>query len=169
MLGDVESLVRLITMSSLFSRLRTAIRTNGEAVQFPVVDAAGIAFAEEVFGFALPNILRRAYREIGNGGFGPGPIIGLPGGYKSSWGDLFQSWEELQRNAEYEDGWLPVIDWGCTQFSIVDCEDDFQMVSLYEGEFHSEDYSFEELLVHWLDGEFPELHTGGFYRLKGRR
>jgi hypothetical protein len=135
-------------------------------VRFPVVETAGITFAEELFGFALPQILRRAYREIGNGGFGPGPIIGLPGGYESGWGDLIQTWEELQRDEAYEEGWLPIIDWGCAQFSIIDCEDDFQMVSLYEGEFHNEDDSFEELLEHWLDGELPELHTGGFYRPK---
>lgn len=109
-------------------------------------------------------ILRRAYQEISNGGFGPGPIVGLPGGYQSSWGDLIQTWEELQRDPKCEDGWLPVIDWGCAQFSIVDCEDDFQMISLYEGEFHSEDYSFEELLEHWLVDELPELHTGDYYR-----
>jgi hypothetical protein len=151
-------------MPSLLSRLGRAALTNEKTVRFPVVDAAAIAFAEELFGFALPQILRRAYREISNGGFGPGPIIGLPGGYESSWGDLLQSWEELQRDEGYEEGWLPILDWGCAQFSIIDCADDFQMVSLYEGEFHNEDYSFEELLEHWLDGELPELHTGGFYR-----
>ncbi len=156
-------------MLSLFSRLRTAALTNRETVQFPVVEATGIAFAEEVFGFALPKILRRAYREISNGGFGPGPIIGLPGGCESSWGDLIQSREELRRDAECEEGWLPIIDWGCAQFSIIDCEDDFRMVSLYEGEFHAEDYSFEALLEHWLDGEVPDLHSGGFYRRKRRR
>lgn len=143
--------------------MKKAVQTNEETEGFPVVDAAGIAFAEEVFGFALPKILQRAYREIGNGGFGPGPIIGLPGGYASSWGDLIQTWQELQRDKECEEGWLPIIDWGCAQFSIIDCEDDFQMVTLYEGDYHSEDYSFEELLEHWLDGELPELHTGGFY------
>jgi hypothetical protein len=154
-------------MSSLFSRLRRAALTGGRAVRFPVVDAAGIAFAEEVFGFALPKILRRAYREISNGGFGPGPIIGLPGGYASSWGDLFKTWEAFQNDEGFEEGWLPIIDWGCNLASIIDCEDDFQMVSLYEGEFHNEDYSFEELLEHWLDGELPALHKGGFYREKG--
>ena len=70
-----------------------AIQMDPKTVWSPVVDAAGIAFAEEVFGFALPRILRRAYREISNGGFGPGPIIGLPGGYESSWGELFRTWE----------------------------------------------------------------------------
>jgi hypothetical protein len=153
-------------MPSLFARLRRAALTNGKTVWFPVVDAVGPAFAEKVLGFALPKILGRAYREISNGGFGPGPIIGLPGGYESSWGDLFKTWEVLQLEEEWEDGWLPIIDWGCLQFSIIDCEDDFQMVSLYEGEFHSEDYSFEELLEHWLDGEHPELHTGKFFRPK---
>lgn len=151
-------------MARLYSRLKMAFQMRGETLRFPVVDAAGIAFAEEVFGFALPPILRSAYQEIGNGEFGPGPIIGLPGGYESSWGDLIQTWEELQRDPECQEGWLPIIDWGCAQFSIVDSEDDFQMVTLYEGDFHNEDYSFVELLEHWLEGELPELHTGGFYR-----
>ncbi len=154
-------------MPSLFTRLSEVTRANGELMRFPLVDSAGIRFAEEKFGFDLPSILRRAYQEISNGGFGPGPIIGLAGGYQSSWGDLFQTWEELQRDPEYEDGWLPIIDWGCAQFSIIDCEDDFQMVSLYEGEFHSEDYSFDELLEHWLIGELPELDTGGFQGRNG--
>ena len=35
-----------------------------------------------------------------------------------------------------------------------------------DGEFHFEDYSFKELIEHWLDGELPELHTGEFYRAK---
>ena len=64
---------------------------------------------------------------------------------------------------EYEEQWLPVIDWGCAQFSLIDC-DDRSMVTLYEGEFHPEDYSFETLQSRWLDGELPALHTGGFYR-----
>ena len=71
-------------MPSLFSRLKRAVQTSGETARFPVVDVAGIVFAEEVVGFALPAILRRAYQKIGNGGFGPGPVIGLPGGYQSS-------------------------------------------------------------------------------------
>jgi hypothetical protein len=151
-------------MKSLFSRWQSAIRLDPKTEWTEVVSAEGIAYAEEVFGFKLPKLLRQAYLKISNGGFGPGPIIGLPGGYGSSWGDVLKSWEELQDHEDYEDGWLPIIDWGCAQFSIVDCENDYQMVSLCDGEFHPEDYSFESLVEHWLAGEIPELSGGGFYR-----
>jgi hypothetical protein len=126
--------------------------------------AQELNFAEEVFGFRLPKILKRAYSEIGNGGFGPGPVIGLPGGYQSSWGDIMSAWEVFQRDGKWEEGWLPIIDWGCCQVSIIDCDNDFQMVTLYNGDFHDEDYSFSSVLRHWLKGEIPEFHTGGFCR-----
>jgi hypothetical protein len=152
-------------MKTLFSRLRSAALEDPGTVRFDVVPVACIEYAEEVLGFALPKILKRSYLEISNGGFGPGPIIGLPGGFESSWGDLLKTWAVLQQDEEFEEGWLPIIDWGCAQFSIVDCDNDFQMVSLYEDDFHCEDYSFEMLLERWLTGEVPELHSGGFYRL----
>jgi hypothetical protein len=153
-------------MKGLFTRLRQAAQEDTATIWFDVVPAASIEFAEEFFGFALPKLLKRSYMEISNGGFGPGPVIGLPGGYESSWGDLIKTRTELERDEECEDGWLPIIDWGCAQFSIIDCDNDFQIVSLYEGDFHCEDYSFDTLLKRWLDGELPELRSGGFYRPK---
>ncbi len=152
-------------MKNLLSRLQLAAREDPKTVWFDVVSKAGIEFAEDVFGFALPKILRRSYLEISNGGFGPGyRIIGLPGGQESSWGDLLQTWNTMSRDDDCEEGWLPIIDWGCAQFSLIDCENDFLMVTLYEGEFHSEDYTFVELLERWIDGEVPELNSGGFCR-----
>ena len=41
------------------------------------------------------------------------------------------------------------------------------MVTLYEGDFHFEDYTFETLLRRWLDGELPALESGEFYRADG--
>ncbi len=152
-------------MKSLLSRLRQAAREDPTTAWFDVVSREGVNFAEDVFGFALPKILRRSYLELSNGGFGPGyHIIGLPGGQESSWGDLMESWAILSRDEEWEEGWLPIIDWGCAQVSIIDCDNDFLMVTLYEGEYHREDYTFHELLERWIDGEVPELHTGGFHR-----
>jgi hypothetical protein len=57
----------------------------------------------------------------------------------------------------------PVIDWGCAQFSLIDC-DDLQMFTLYEGDFHYEEHTFEKLLLRWLDGESPALESGEFHR-----
>lgn len=36
------------------------------------------------------------------------------------------------------------------------------MVTLYEGDYHCEDYDFDELLRRWIDSELPDLHGGGF-------
>jgi hypothetical protein len=149
---------------TLFSRLQRAARDDPKTVWSDVVTEEGIAFAEDVFGFALPGLLRRSYLEISNGGFGPGPLIGLPGGYESSWGDLFKTWEVMRDDEDWEEGWLPIIDWGCTDLSIIDCDDDFRMVSRYEGDFHPESYSFNTLLERWIDGELPRRDRGGFYR-----
>ena len=152
-------------MKNLLSRLQLAAREDPKTVWFDVVSKAGIEFAEDVFGFALPKTLRRSYLEISNGGFGPGyHITGLPGGQESSWGDLLQSWTMVMSVEDCEEGWLPIIDWGCAQFSLIDCDNDFLMVTLYEGEFHNEDYTFDELLERWIGGEVPELHSGGFCR-----
>ena len=38
------------------------------------------------------------------------------------------------------------------------------MGTLYDGEFHHEDYTFEGILSRWLIGELPELHSGEFSR-----
>jgi hypothetical protein len=150
-------------MSNLLSRLKRAVREDPRTIRSDVVSTEGLAYAEEVLGFALPTVLRRSYLEISNGGFGPGPLIGLPGGYESSWGDLLKTYAEMRRDEDCEEGWLPIIEWGCAAFSLIDCDNDFLMVTLYEGDFHCEDYDFNELLERWLGGELPELHSGGFY------
>ncbi len=151
-------------MKILLSRLKRAAREDTRMTWFDVVPKAGIEYAEDVLGFALPEVLRRSYLEISNGGFGPGPIIGLPGGYESSWGDLLETWAAMRLDKDCEEGWLPVIDCGCAQFSLVDCDDDFRMVTLREGEFHGEDYALDEMLERWLVGEIPDLDGGGFCR-----
>lgn len=151
-------------MKALFSRMRNAVREDPATIWFDVVSREGIEFAEDFFGFTLPKLLKRSYREISNGGFGPGPIIGLPGGHKSSWGDLFQTWTVMQEIDECEESWLPIIDWGCWEVSLIDCDNEFQMITHYDEDFHSEEYTFDTLIDRWLAGEEPEFHTGGFRR-----
>ncbi len=160
-------LVAYRVMKKLLARLRDATLSDSETARFDVASPTTINAAEDFFGFALPKLLKRLYLEVANGGFGPGPLIGLPGGYSSSLGDLLQIWSVMQNweDEDYEEQWLPIIEWGCAQYSLIDC-DDLSMVTYYEGEFHPEDYSFETLLSRWLDGELPELHTGEFYRSK---
>ena len=150
-------------MKKLLLRLREAAHADPETVWFDTVSSADVEAAESYLGFELPTLLTRSFVHIGNGGFGPGPLIGLPGGHESAHGDLLQTWSALQDNDDCEEVWLPIIDWGGRQFSLIDC-DDLQMITLYEGEFHIEDYTFDELLTRWLAGELPELHSGSFVR-----
>ncbi|WP_435016230.1 SMI1/KNR4 family protein [Tundrisphaera sp. TA3] len=152
-------------MTNLLRRLQRAAREDPRTEWFDVVSKAGIEHAEDVFGFALPDILRHSYLSISNGGFGPGyHIIGLPGGQESSWGDLLATWAALKDDEEWEEDWLPIIDWGCAQVSIIDCDDNFSMITLHEGEYYPEDYTFDELLERWIGGESPELSRGDFAR-----
>jgi hypothetical protein len=143
-------------------RVRDAARRDSSSVWYPVVTDAHIEFVEAALDVELPELLKRCYLEIGNGGFGPGyHLTGLPGGHESSWGDLLQTTEELRRLEDGEESWLPIIDWGCNEFTIVDCDDD-QIVTLYEGDFHDEDYSLETLFDRWIEGKVPDLSTGEF-------
>ena len=49
---------------------------------YPPASAETLARAEERLGFRLPELLRKMYLEVGNGGYGPGyGIVGLEGGY----------------------------------------------------------------------------------------
>lgn len=150
-------------MKKILARPREAADADPQTVRFEPVPSANMLAAEDFLGFELPRLLKSLYQEIGNGGFGPGPLIGLPGGYESSWGDLLQTWFVMQEHDDHEESWLPIIDWGCSQFLLVDCED-LQMVTLYDGEFRHEDYTFEGILSRWLIGELPELHSGEFSR-----
>src|SRR5512134_2461662 len=55
---------------------------GGKAHIYPPATLAPIEAAETAIGFRMPDLLRRLYLEIGNGGFGPGyGLVGVEGGY----------------------------------------------------------------------------------------
>ncbi|MEM7245338.1 MAG: SMI1/KNR4 family protein [Acidobacteriota bacterium] len=152
-------------LDELLRRLHEHAGTKADTRWHSVVSAEGIAFIEESLGVELPPLLRRCYTEVSNGGFGPGyGLIGLPGGHPGSWGDLLESTAVVREDEEVEEGWLPVIDWGCAEHSLVDCDAEGRIVSLYDGDYHEECYDLEELFTRWLAGEVPDLTSGGFCR-----
>lgn len=153
-------------MDNIIARLHDAAHNDPDSGWHDVVTTEHIAYVESVIDIELPKLLKRCYTEISNGGFGPAyGITGLPGGHESSWGDLIQTVAELRKLDECEDGWLPLIDWGCAQFLCVDCDNDDLIVTLYEGDFHQEGYSFQTVLERWVQGEIPDLDTGEFRHL----
>ncbi len=101
-----------------------------DAVQLGLVDElpplatasqAAVEEAEALLGRRLPELLRRLYLKVGNGGFGPGyGILGVRGGHaddtKRNAIDYYRDefWPFLRR------GLLPICNWGCAIYSYVD-------------------------------------------------
>lgn len=150
-------------MDDLITDINQTARNDAKSRWFAVVDHEQIEFVESVIDVQLPTLLKRCYTEISNGGFGPGyGITGLPGGHKSSWGDLIESVAELRALEDCEDNFLPLIDFGCAQILCVDCDDNERIVTSIEGDFHFEEYTLETLMARWCEGETPDLETGEF-------
>ena len=154
-------------LDQLIIDLRQTAETDPKTVWYPTVSNEKVFQAEQWLGFKLPRILKRVYIEISNGGIGPGYRLGgLPGGNDCAWGDILASTEELKRNEEYEEGWLPVLDWGCNQVTMVACEDGGSIVTWLEGDVQYEDYDLDELLHRWTKGERPDISAGGFVEIE---
>lgn len=127
-----------------------------------------IAADERYLGFALPPLLKRLYREIGNGGFGPGyGLIGLTGGVPDDigapaprryrrlrMGGLFGAWPEKL---------LPICQWHSSDvMSCIDCSRPGFPIRLFDASarwhgtwadaFFDECDSFDEWIGLWGDG-----------------
>jgi hypothetical protein len=79
--------------------------------------------AEALLEHRLPDVLRRLYLEVDNGGFGPGyGILGLRGGWHDGrWTAIdhlaVTGWRYVPK------GFFPLCHWGCAIYSFVDCTD----------------------------------------------
>lgn len=152
-------------MDDLITQIREAARNNSDTPWFDVVTGEHITYVESVIGIEVPDLLKKCYTEVSNGGFGPGyGITGLPGGYESSWGDLIQAVAQLRKLEHCEERWLPLIDFGCAQMLCVDCDDDEMIVVSIEGDFHHEECDFTTLMERWSRAKLPDLHSGLFDR-----
>jgi hypothetical protein len=136
-------------MDSLIRQIRSRIadeRPNdhpGEwlAVQQPVT-ASALADAQAQLGFDLPDLLRRLYLEVGNGGFGPvfgliplSAIGGLPPRAEFDLvGDYLRLVRRYARNPAggWPVGLVPTFYCGCTVFEFVDCRDPVGPVTWFD-------------------------------------
>lgn len=136
----------------------------------PLVSPSDLERAEARLGFRLPELLRRLYTEIGNGGFGP--VFGLLPLHPLADAefDLVGDYHRLvQRFSGAAAGWptglVPAFYCGCTVFEFIDCRDAAApMIWFDEG---SEDLtviserraaavpSLDRRLEMWLNGESP--------------
>jgi hypothetical protein len=81
-----------------------------------IASQAEIDDAENKLGFKLPLLLKDIFTQIGNGGFGPG--YGL---YNLS--RMIEVYQNYMNDTEkkWKKGLLPILTWGCTYESCIDC------------------------------------------------
>ena len=122
---------------------------------------------ERELGFALPDLLKALYLQVGDGGFGPG--YGLFGAYTGHYlsdepftlAQLYQNALQARRLNGSACGWragmLPICEWGCDFRDCIDCSDSNYGVFLSEFDerlvaFHSQHVSFRDWIEAWADG-----------------
>jgi len=124
--------------TSVIARLRDRVvdprRVTDEAVRFPStvrtpVDEQSISRAEHLIGLRLPELLRDAYRFVGNGGYGPGYglLRLLPDPFVGDVESVVGLYTTFRGSDPDDATWLwpaqfvPFCDWGCAIRSCVDC------------------------------------------------
>lgn len=101
-------MTELETRLSLRAHAAGMATDEGNSVAAPPATEEQFAAAEKQSGFPLPEKLRQMYRQIGNGGWGPGAgFLGLPAPEAGT----------LKSTA----GLLPLVDWGGGITSDADC------------------------------------------------
>jgi hypothetical protein len=127
-------------MDSLIARIRSRVANPLRAVDAatwvcpmptiaPPANPAEVDAAETALGFAVPQVLRRLYTEVGNGGFGPNyglegvPTIPPVPGHA----DIVALYEcyNWEPPPDYPvhvwpGGWVPLIGGGCNYIECVD-------------------------------------------------
>ena len=143
-----------------------AIKARVPSPPLPPLTEAGIADAEAQLGFALPDLLRDLYMQVGNGRFGPGH------GFLSlqDLGDndlyLVETYVGMRKPDREDPMWkwpfgvVPFCNWGCNMYSCVDCANPPYRVLTYEcvegrmrQSFFPTRDSLEAWLRDWLAGE----------------
>ena len=167
-----------ITMP-LVDDIRVASRQNHTLAgpprpESPASERELSAFERSV-GFQLPELWRRIYGEVGNGGFGPGyGLLGLISGAKSDDGDsaldLYRVFTEDEDPEDPEFRWpkglVPICHWGCAIYSCVDlAKPEAPVVRFdpnghgpdegWDGAWQPESASSEAWLRAWLSASLP--------------
>jgi hypothetical protein len=167
-----------MTDDEILDALRTRIAQGrptdsaGSGSAAPPVSAKLIVESERRLGFALPPLLRRVYGEVANGGVGP--FHGIQG--LGAEGDMVEIHVESQsarhEPAEPEEppappaGVLFFCDFGCAQWTLVDCRrQGGQMWWWEEGDRWKLDLSLREWLCAWLEGRLDTVMDSPVLRL----
>ncbi len=158
-------------------RLRRAILKPRVVVSWkqklpPVATEEQVARAEARLGFPLPRLLRRLYREVANGGFGPGyGLLGIEDSQMRKSGlDVVTMYESRLHRDPEDPGWrwpaklVPLFDWGGIVLSSGDFSNDNVPITEFdptlrnpgdpmEKAFRAQSPSLSQFLERWIRGE----------------
>lgn len=145
-------------IDELLERKKNGLLTeNGfnEVCRRPPLRKDKIAIVEDMLGYPLPELLKRMYCEVANGGYGEAyGLIGLIGGARDdSNSDVRQLLKRFQKidkedpKWKWPDGMLPAISCGCAMYLCIDCRDDKGKVILFEPNIHEEGDSWKSSFI----------------------
>ncbi|MBT2490302.1 hypothetical protein J7E96_17605 [Streptomyces sp. ISL-96] len=134
-----------------------AVRDHARAKRLPTpARPAAVTEAEQAIGFPLPPLLRRLYLDVANGGFGPAEgILGVRGGApQGDWSDLSEIYDDgPDPSSRIPTGLVPVYDWGCTIWSLVDFRDPAgPMWCTHDGECRPQGINLSQWLAETMAG-----------------
>ncbi|NNE87933.1 MAG: SMI1/KNR4 family protein [Silicimonas sp.] len=123
-------LIKAVSARAAAAETRTD-ESRTTQVAAPLSDS-DLKLSVERLGFSPPDLLIQLYRDIGNGGFGPGyGMAGLAGGavddQKDTAVDLYCSFvtpDPSDAAWQWPRRILPFCHWGCAMQTCLDCTDD---------------------------------------------
>jgi len=154
-----------------------AVRVLASAGERRIAPAspASIDAAEAAIGAALPSLLRRLYLEVANGGFGPSHgVLGVDGlgpMVSAAASSIVEAYRGFRSGPEFASpiGLVPLLDWGCALWSLVDCRD--PVARMWGWDYDSDPtaplfpdkLTLTEWFEAWLNGtlEWPLSPAGG--------
>lgn len=108
----------------ILDRVQTEPTSSGPASDRPLprLSARDIVAAEDLIGVRLPDLVKRLYMEVGNGGFGPGfgllPLVqtaDVPEGRFA-----VDCYAQFRQSRDWHTSVLPFSSWGCGVISCLD-------------------------------------------------
>ena len=169
-----DQLIAAIRQRASNPATRTDFADRGHRELGLPASADAIEAAEREMGCHFHQLQGRLFKEVGNGGFGPGDgLIGIPGGsldvYKRSVielrQDLFPDHEKLQMPSV-----VPLCDWGCGIWSSVDCETG-AILSMSEFGLRDLEQGLHSWFEDWISGVnlWDRMVVAGEIRIKHPR
>jgi hypothetical protein len=130
-----------------------------------------VVAAEGKLGIQLPELLKAAYTQVGNGGFGPDyGFIGLASGARDEDGNTlvskYRAMRQLakgNRHWRWPDRLLPVCNLGCGMWSCLDCVRPNVPVLIFDpnnlGDLEGDETDRDEAVLRWTNAFWSEARS----------